>query len=215
MKTAAVFLLLFAVSFSVFGDDVFRCPLTGETRPRFLSVCGELSKHPVVRGEFDLQKTIKKINRVLDSSGNFIISAEYGIVWDTKKPFPSTMTVGRDFVIQSTPNGTRAVLSAEGNETFVRLAAVIQAVFTGDPRKLLSGFNVFFAVSDGNWEIGLIPRDRSMQNFIGRITMNGSGGNIKKVILLQRNEDMVVYTFSNHGFAAGLSPAEEELFSAD
>jgi hypothetical protein len=54
------------------------------------------------------------------------------MVWDTVSPFPSTMAVGRDFIIQTGLGGTKSKLDARGNETFISLADTISAIFSGN-----------------------------------------------------------------------------------
>ena len=213
-RFAWALMLFLAASPAVFGEEVFSSPLTEAAKPRFLSLCAELSARPAIRGSFELRRAVKKLDRVMVSSGNFIISAEHGIIWDTKKPFPSTMTMGRDFIRQTTPEGSGSVLSAQGNETFLRFSEVMRALFAGDPVKLFSGFQVFFAESPGYWELGLIPRDAAIRGFIERIALIGEGGLIRGITIFQRNGDAVSYAFSGQRFE-GLSPQERELFNGD
>jgi hypothetical protein len=197
---------------TVFPESVFQFPLTNAGRARFLTVCAELSKHPVIKGEFEQCKTIKKLNRTMVSSGTFIISAENGVVWDTRKPFPSTMTVGRDFIIQTTPGGTKTTLSARGNETFLRLAEVIRAVFTGDPQTLLSNFDVFFNETGKTWNLGLIAKEPSIKQFAGKICMSGDS-TIRSMALFQQNEDTVAYILTRQTFFEVLHPDEQAFFT--
>jgi outer membrane lipoprotein-sorting protein len=200
------------------ANAVFNVPLSNATRPRFLAICAELSRYPVTKGAFEQQKTIKALNRTLSSSGVFIISAGDGMVWDTRKPFPSIMAVGEDFITQSTPGGTKTRLSAQGNETFVRLAAVIRAVFTGNPQQLLMNFTVFFTESGTTWRLGLVPKDASIKNFAEKIMLNGGGNGgmaIQSIVLLQGNGDTLRYTLTKQTFSATLRPEEKALFNAE
>ena len=210
------------------GEEAFNHPLNGNTRPRFDAVCADLAKNPVIKGSFEQTKTIGRLNRSLVSKGDFIIAAELGIVWDTLTPFPSTMTVGRDYILQSTPSGTKTKLDARGNETFLRLADTISAIFTGNSRLLLENFAVYFVESDGSWTIALIPGEKSIRTFAARIVMSGesariaarAGGGrtqntvIRVITLHEQNGDTITYRLSNHSYPEALNAREKSLFAA-
>jgi hypothetical protein len=217
MKTSVfVFVLLFCLGpLSARTDDAsgaFSYPLSPETRGRFNSVCGALAEHPVIRGNFEQTKTLSRLKRTLVSRGNFIIAADMGMVWETLSPFPSTMTVGRDFIIQQAASGSRTKIDALGNETFLRLSAVISAVFSGNSQKLLDNFEIFFTGSEGGWVLGLVPFEQSIRSFADRIIMRGDSV-IRSINLYENNGDTITYILSNHVFPGALSPIEKAFFS--
>jgi hypothetical protein len=223
-------IILIAASFSVQAQpdqrpaEIFGHPLSGTTRSRFDSICADLSKNPVIKGGFEQTRTINRLNRSLVSQGDFIIAAELGMVWDTKSPFPSTMTVGRDYIFQSTPSGARTRLDARGNETFLHLAETISAIFTGNSRLLLENFENYFTETGNTWTIGLIPVEKSIRTFAAQIVLSGesgrnSGGGIQPVVirtitLYEQNGDVIIYKLSNHSYPGALSAHERALFAA-
>jgi hypothetical protein len=206
------------------GEEAFNHPLNGNTRPRFDAVCADLAKNPVIKGNFEQTKTIGRLNRSLVSKGDFIIAADLGIVWDTLAPFPSTMTVGRDYILQSTPSGAKTKLDARGNETFLRLADTISAIFTGNSRLLLENFAVYFTESGGSWTIALIPGEKSIKTFAARIVMSGDSARagegrtqntvIRVITLYEQNGDTITYRLSNHSYPGTLNARERSLFAA-
>jgi hypothetical protein len=212
---AALFLSLPSLS----AQDVFGRPLDAESLPRYSAVCAELARHPVIKGLFEQTKAIKRFNRSLVSSGNFIIAAELGMVWDTRLPFPSVTAVGRDFIIQSTPRGTKSKIDAGGNETFNSLAATVSAIFTGNAQNLKENFENYFLDDGTTWTLGLIPREKAVAVFAERIILEGDAAPgpalIRSVTLYERSGDIVRYVLSGHSFPAGLSDDEKALFSLD
>jgi hypothetical protein len=194
------------------GDEIFRFPLSAESRGAFTGICADLAGHPLVKGTFEQTKTISRLNRSLVSRGDFIITADMGMVWKTLSPFPSTMVVGRDFIIQSVPSGARTKIDALGNETFLRLSETMSAVFSGNSQKLLDNFEVFFTGSKGSWILGLVPSERSIRSFADRIILNGDSV-IRSIVLFEQNGDAIRYALSNHVFPGALSPSEKALFS--
>jgi len=153
-----------------------------------------------------------RLNRSLRSSGDFIIAARHGMVWNTLSPFPSTLAMGGDFLIQSRPGGQRTVLSAQGNETFLRMADVISAVFSGDMQRLVDNFEIYYFGTAASWELGLVPMDGAINIFAQRIVMTGDAV-IRSIRITEQGGDTIKYILSNHSFPAELTGDEQELFS--
>jgi hypothetical protein len=190
---------------------VFQHPLGPPDLGRYREICGVLSARPLIRGNFTQKRTIGKLNRSLESAGVFIIAAERGMVWDTRRPFPSVMTLGRDYLLQSGPGGERAKLDAGGNETFLRFAETISAVFSGDADKLLENFDNYFYESRGTWTLGLTPREKTLRGFAQRIVLEGDEV-IRRITLYEQNGDTLQYALSDHVFPAALEPHEAAFF---
>jgi len=206
----ALFLLCFAMP-SWAQEDVFRHPLVPETMNAFTTICARLAEHQFITGNFEQEKTVKSLNRSIKSSGNFIIAVNMGIVWDTVKPFPSSLTLGRDYMIQSVPGGQRTVTSAQRNETFVRMAEIMSMIFSGNARGLLENFNIYYYGTTETWEIGLSPLDRSIQTFAQRFIIKG-GSAIRYFQIIEQNGDTVSYVLSNHKYPAELGGNEKAFF---
>ena len=197
-------------------EDVFRYPLRPETENAFRLTCDRLAEHPFIRGKFEQEKTLSRLNRSLKSSGNFIIASLQGMVWDTVAPFPSTLTLGKDYLIQSRPGGQRTVLGAQGNETFIRMAEVLSAVFSGNSQKLIDNFKVYYSggpvSADGVWEMGLTPLDRAIGSFAERIVMKGDTA-VRFIKIHEQSGDTIQYILSNHSYPVELNDNEKVLFS--
>ena len=207
------FLCLFFVFFPVWADeDVFRHPLAPQTMITFNAACAELAEKPIVRGNFAQEKFLNRLNRSLMSSGNFIIAAGQGMVWETLRPFPSTMILGNDFIAQSRPDGQKSVLSAQGNETFTQMADIISAVFSGQNQGLIKNFEVFFLGGASHWNMGLLPRDSMIASFAMKITISGDSA-IRSIRIFEQSGDTITYTLSNHNYPAGLNDHEKAYFA--
>jgi len=213
-KFFSVFVLLVSIPFLSYAqsEDIFRHPLTAQTTPAFRTVCARLAQNPYIRGSFEQEKTLNRLNRSLKSSGNFLIIANLGMVWDTVRPFPSTLVLGKDFIIQSRPGGQRTVLNAQGNETFLGMADIISSVFSGNAQGLENNFNIFFTGSPSSWEMGLIPLDSAITSFAQRIIMTGANA-IRTIHITEQNGDSILYVLSNHSFPGTLDANENALFT--
>jgi len=216
-KSFLLLLLFLSVQMFVFANDVFDFPVTGSNQARYNEICAQLSRQPLVKGTFEQTKTISRLGRSLNSRGNFIIAAELGMVWETLSPFPSTMAVGSDFIIQIAPNGAKSRLDAQGNETFTSLADTISAVFTGNSRILTEKFDNYFTENrqNGTWTVGLIPKDNAVRIFAEKIVLSGRNNPvvITTIEIHSQNGDVIRYTLQNHRFPASLTNDEKALFS--
>jgi hypothetical protein len=205
------------------SPGVFDHPLSAKTLPRYTALCAELAGRPYIQGAFEQTKTIPRLGRSLVSKGNFIIAAELGMVWETRSPFPSTMAVGRDFIIQSVPGGTKSKIDARGNETFLSLADTISAIFTGNAQRLREQFDNYFLEAPAGtlWTLGLVPREKTVRVFAERIILSGDTGGagkpalIRSIIIHEQNGGSVSYTLSDHRFPAALKADEKALFSIE
>jgi len=212
-KKKMFFLCFFLVISHVWAeDDVFHYTLTPQTTVTFNTICENLAKNPIIKGNFVQEKHLTRFNRSLESSGNFIIAVKQGMVWETLKPFPSTMVMGNDFIMQSRPDGRKSVLSAQGNETFTQMASVISAVFSGQSQGLLKNFDVYFSGSVSDWTMGLLPRDSVFASFIAKIILSGDSV-MRSIKLFEQSGDTTTYTLSNQSYPAGLNDDEKALFS--
>jgi hypothetical protein len=191
--------------------DVFNHPLRPDTVAAFEMTSARLAEHTIVRGDFEQEKILSRLGRSLKSSGCFIIASELGMVWDTARPFPSTLVLGNDYFVQSRPGGQRTILSAAGNETFLSMAEVISAVFSGNIRGLLENFEVFYSGTPSAWELGLVPANMAIASFAGRIIMQGDSA-IRSIIIHEQNGDSIIYNLSNHSFPSELSIHERAFF---
>jgi len=214
MKKTLVFfsLILLTALAHAQNEEVFRYPLSAQTTAAFRSTCASLAAHPNTRGRFEQEKVLSRLNRSLKSSGNFIIAVGSGMVWDTVNPFPSTLVLGADYLIQSRPGGQKTVLSAQGNEVFISMAEVISAVFSGNARGLENNFNIFYLSASSSWELGLIPLDRAINSFAQRIIMKGDSV-IRSIQITEQGGDSTKYVLSNHSFPEALNANERALFS--
>ena len=215
MKRIAAVTSLFLLASGLWAqapaEEIFRHPLEPQTMNVFITTCSRLAEHPYTTGNFEQEKTISRLNRSLKSFGSFIIAAGMGMVWNTAKPFSSSLTLGKDYLIQSRPGGQKTVLSAQGNETFLRMAEVIGAIFSGNSQGLLDNFEIYFSGGVSAWELGLIPRNNAIGAFAEKIIMKGDIA-IKSILIYEQNGDTVQYSLYNHRYAEELNDFEKAYF---
>lgn len=210
MKKPIFAAILFCLTALAFGD-IFDHPLTDESKSVFQKISQSIASHKVQKGDFTQTKFISKLKRELSSSGSCIISREDGIMWQTKKPFPSTMIVSASSVVQISSSGKKSVLQAEGNATFESFAKVIGSVFQGGEELSEKNFDIFFEGSEKAWSVGLIPREKSIRTIADRFLLQG-GEALTSVTMHEKNGDFIRYEFANLSFPATLTDDEKAFF---
>ena len=179
----------------------------------FERVCDSISSHKITKGDFRQIKLIKRIKREMASSGIFIISAGDGILWQTQKPYFSSMAMTESAIIQTNADGKKSVMSADGNATFEQFAKVLSSVFNGNPRGLAENFDVEFIGTADNWNINLIPKNSSVRGVISEIEMVGHVS-IELMTIHEPNGDYIRYEFLNHVYPDSLTDSEKALFES-
>ena len=174
-------------------------------------VCKAISSKKITKGDFKQLKFIQRLKREMASSGVFVISGDDGILWQTQKPYFSTMAITKSAIIQTNAKGKKSVLSAEANANFRQFANVLSSVFTGQPDTILENFDVEFIGNADNWNINLIPKNTSVRDFVNEIEMVGRIS-IDVMTVHEPNGDYIRYEFLNHIYPQVLTDDEKALF---
>ena len=213
MRLIFIAAVLFFLNFQLWADNnIFNYPLKPETLGSFNRTCVRLAEHPIIKGNFEQEKRLNRLDRSLKSSGNFIIASEFGMVWETLQPFPSTMVLGNNYMMQFRPGGQKTVLSDDGNETFIRLAEILSAVFSGRSQTLINNFTIYYNGGSAGWELGLVPLDSAVASFALNIIMKGDSA-IRSIVINEQNGDSITYSLFSHTYPAGLNANERNLFT--
>lgn len=207
------FLSLFFVFF--FFVPFFLQAADAESRKNedeFTKVCEAISSRKITKGDFRQLKFIYRLKREMVSSGIFVISSADGILWQTQKPYSSTMAMTKSAIIQTNSKGKKSVISAESNATFDQFAKVLSSVFTGNSEALTQNFEVEFIGSTDNWSINLIPKNASVRKLVSEIEMVGKIS-IDLMTIHEPNGDYIRYDFLTHVYPDALTDEEKALFS--
>ena len=207
-----IFILLLAVfavnfSFSQASDS----KSFEKDKENLIKVCATISSNKITKGDFKQNKLIKRIKREMVSTGTFIVSADDGILWQTEKPYYSSMAMTKSAIVQTNAKGKKSVLSSNSNATFEQFAKVLSSVFTGNAEILIENFEVEFIGSVDNWNINLVPKNSSVRNFIEEIEMAGRIS-IDTMTIHESSGDFIRYDFSNQSYPDKLSDEEKEFF---
>ena len=207
-KSSFVVILLLLLAPLLFSQQIS----SQKDEENFARVCELISSKKITKGDFKQLKFIHRFKREMASSGIFLISSDDGILWQTQKPYFSTMVMTKNAIIQTNAKGKKSVLSANSNATFEQFATVLSSVFTGKSEVLTQNFEVEFIGTTDNWNINLIPKNSSVRKFVEEIEMAGKIS-IDLMTIHEPNGDYIRYEFLTHVYPDSLTDEEKALFS--
>ena len=167
-----------------------------------------ISAYPVTKGEFTQEQYIKVANRSLISRGNFVMAADKGVIFEIAEPFPSSMVVTEDKLVQTLSGNVVAVMDGKENAMFKNIAKIIHSVFSNDVQVLRDNFQV--SVTGGPKDVvELVPKDPLLSMMFLKITL-AVGDSIDSVSVIETGGNWVNYKFNNKSFPEKLTSDEEQ-----
>jgi len=179
-------------------------------------VLSSLTSKKVTCGDFILEKTSSKIKRPLKASGKYIF-CDTGVVWQTLKPFPSTMTVTKTSLIQVLSDGTKTVTDGNSNEVFKSIAQTLSTLFSGDKEALEKYFTIkSFNSSASEWKLVLLPKDKTISTALKKIELGGGfrekNASLDRIAISQSETDLTIYTLFNQSYFQELNNEQKSFF---
>lgn len=218
----AFFLILVSSHFFLFSQN------SNSSKINLEDICNSLASNQNTTGNFIQTKYILTNGRKLVSSGNFII-CNYGIMWKTLKPFPSTLILTEEKMIQISANGTKSVMNGNDNQIFSNISETLSSVFSGNVTKLEKNFLCDFKItniensnSDYIWSVILTPKDSTIASVIKTLELYGryNSSKDKNAILdslkmTEASNNTITYEFSNQQYPKELSSDDKQIFFSE
>ena len=192
----------------IFIALIFLFSFSGLWADQLEDVYKRISAHPVTKGEFTQEQYIKVANRSLISRGNFVMAADKGVIFEIAEPFPSSMVVTEDKLVQTLSGNVVAVMDGKENAMFKNIAKIIHSVFSNDVQVLKDNFQV--SVTGGPKDVvELVPKDPLLSMLFLKITL-AVGDSIDSVSVIETGGNWVNYNFNNKSFPEKLTSDEEQ-----
>lgn len=210
-RTVFSFLMICLLAFSLSAEG-----LTLE------GVCKSLASHPNTTGSFTQTKTLQTNGRKLTSTGKFIF-CPLGILWQTEKPFPSSLILTEDAMIQIAANGKKSVMSGKDNQIFANISGTLSSVFSGNAEDLKKNFTCKFeGDSKGAWKLYLTPKDSTIAAVMKSLVLAGTfeedsaaGALLTTLEMTEMSDNTILYEFANQKYPKELSADEKQNFVTD
>jgi len=167
-----------------------------------------LAKPKVLCGRFDQSKQLVGLKKPLSSNGRFCVVADKGVLWRTLQPFPNSLKLTRDEIIQLRGEQVALRLDAKQEPTVRMINSVLFALLAGDLEQLEKLFDVDGTAQDHGWSVTLKARDPGLAKAIGSIALDG-GVYVKNIVISEVSGDRTQIVFSAIQTGAGAMTADE------
>lgn len=132
------------------------------------------SQQPVLRAEFEQQRSISGMAKPLKSSGELLISQQKGLWWSQQKPFPLTLLLDDKRMVQTLTGQPPQVVTADNNPQMFQFNHLLTALFHADSQALEQNFALQFSdLGRNKWRLILTPKTTPLDRLFKRITLNG------------------------------------------
>ncbi|AJJ19536.1 MULTISPECIES: LolA family protein [Yersinia] len=132
------------------------------------------SEQPVLRAEFEQQRSISGMNKPLKSSGNLLISRDKGLWWSQQQPFVLTLLLDDKRMVQTMAGQPAQVITADSNPQMFQFNHLLTALFHADTSILEQNFTLAFTDSgQDRWVLVLTPKTTPLDKLFKSITLHG------------------------------------------
>jgi hypothetical protein len=172
-----------------------------------------LAKPDVMCGRFDQNKQLVGIKKPLASSGRFCVVVGKGVLWRTLQPFPATMRLTRDEIVQIQGDRVALRLDAKQEPVVKMINSVLFSLLSGDLSQLNQLFDMDGSINGKQWKVALTAKQPALAKAIGAIALEGSDY-VKKVTINEAGGDHTDILFSDiHSGPQALSAEDGAAFA--
>jgi hypothetical protein len=147
-----------------------------------------LLKPSVLCGRFEQRKQLVGLKNAVNSSGRFCVVAEKGVLWRTLQPFPNTLRLTRDEIVQMRGDQVALRLEARKEPTVRLINTVLFALLAGDIGQLEKLFEIDGSVRNNSWSITLKALEPGLAKAIGSIALQG-GLHVRSITIHEPSGD--------------------------
>jgi outer membrane lipoprotein-sorting protein len=167
-----------------------------------------LAKPSIMCGRFDQTKQLAGMKKPLAAEGRFCVVAGKGVLWRTLKPFPSTLRLTRDEIVNYQGDRVAMRLDAKTEPTVRVINNVLFSLLAGDLGQLDTLFDGDGSVDATSWNVALKPRQAALEKAIGTIKLEG-GAYVKSIVMNEAGGDRTTIVFSGIQTGEGAMSKEE------
>src|SRR5215475_7994426 len=132
-----------------------------------------LARPKVLCGHFNQIKQLTGLKKPMASNGRFCVVAERGVLWRTLQPFPNTVRLTRDEIIQLQGDRVAMRLDAKQEPAVRMINSVLFALLAGDLNQIGKLFEVDGAIHENSWRVTLKAHDPALVRVISTVALEG------------------------------------------
>ena len=182
---------------------------------QLVALSQKLNLGETVRGQFVQSRQLKVLKKPLISQGQFIFDQTQGLIWQQIKPFESLLILKDKQLIQRDSQGRVQVSKADASASAAAmgdlLPSLVRAMLGGDISGLSENFELHFLGTerlkieslspDGQWQLGLTPKDPLMRKAIANMVLEGSDV-LQSLVLLSAAPNVTPQDMTRIDFSA-------------
>jgi len=171
-----------------------------------------LARPKVLCGHFNQIKQLTGLKKPMASNGRFCVVAERGVLWRTLQPFPNTVRLTRDEIVQLQGDRVAMRLDAKQEPAVRMINSVLFALLAGDLGQIEKWFLVDGGIHDNGWSVTLKAREPALAKAISSVVLEGDAY-VKNIMINEASGDRssIVFSEIQTGDAA-MSVDEAALF---
>ncbi|SFA70568.1 Outer membrane lipoprotein carrier protein LolA [Collimonas sp. OK607] len=167
-----------------------------------------LARPPILCGRFDQTKQLVGIKKPLLSNGRFCVVNGKGVLWRTLQPFPNTLRLKRDEIVQMQGDRVAMRMDAKQEPVVRMINSVLFSLLAGDLSQLETLFQLDGSVQGNSWKVALTAREPALAKAIGTLALTG-GAYVKTVTINEASGDHTEINFSALQSGSSAMTAEE------
>jgi hypothetical protein len=167
-----------------------------------------LARPKIMCGRFDQSKQLAGMKKPLAANGRFCVVENKGVLWRTLQPFPSTLRLTRDEIVNYQGDRVAMRLDAKTEPTVRMINNVLFSLLAGDLAQLETLFEVDGTVDASSWNVALKARQPALAKAIGSIKLEG-GAYVKSIVMSEASGDRTTIVFSAIQSGESAMTAEE------
>lgn len=177
---------------------------------QLVALSQKLNLGETVRGHFVQSRQLKVLKKPLISQGQFIFDQTQGLIWQQIKPFESLLILKDKQLIQRDSQGRVQVSKADASASAAAmgdlLPSLVRAMLGGDISGLSENFELHFLITDrlspdGQWQLGLTPKDPLMKKAIANMVLEGDD-TLQSLVLLSAAPNVTPQDMTRIDFSA-------------
>jgi hypothetical protein len=185
---------------------------TAQANNQIAGIQAMLAKPKQLCGSFEQTKHLSGLKKPLIARGRFCVVADKGVLWRTLTPFPSTLRLTRNEIVQFQGERVAMRLDAKQEPTVRVINGVLFSLLSGDLAQLEQLFEVDAKLDGNSWRVALKGREAALAKVLGAISLEGSAF-VKQIHIVEASGDKTIIVFSDIKTGEGvLLPEEVALF---
>lgn len=142
------------------------------------------------------KKHLSAANRILESKG-YIIMTKNELFYVQKEPFEQCMVISTDRILEVI-DGDVSVLTRENNGEVFEISSLLMKIFS-----FQGNYSDYFSTDVtgdlNNWQVSLIPLDKTMKNIFSKIQLKGDK-ELLKIEIYDTNSDLTELFLSDYRY---------------